>query len=258
MKKKILITISAILLVAIIAGAYILYSEYNERQKVIEDIYAKANQGIMVNISDEFFTAEDMDVAFKGNLALMASERNKKYSIISLDALPTMTPEKRKIIEEHINNVPLEKGTSNITEDEIEKIKEICGKSCIIVKRNDFTVGVASDYNRKPEKLFNHSKLIQENAHGIIDYLKNDYNIEMRQDVDMINFVSGRHLTPEEVDKVLLETAKDETHHLRLLVLENNIDDVTKTDLENMKELCENACILHMLDEKRISVLNAQ
>ena len=253
-KKKILIGIISSLTIVVIAG--IGFSYFKEKQTK-EEMYALADKGEIVNLSKDFFTAKEMTVVFNDfNLDLLVSTNHKPplYALVKLDKLQGITPEKRKLINQNMVDVPLEKGINNISEKEVNKIKEICGKNCFIVKKDDSTIAVASDYKTKKVLEKNKEDIFNKNAQNIVDYLKQDYNVEIRADAGVINFVKGNHVSPEEAQLVINKSKEDSK--IKILELKYGIDKMTKKELNKMKDFCGTGCIIHLLDDKKISVIS--
>lgn len=254
-KKMIIGALAAVGTLLVSSFAYSTYKIQTERNKVFEKIYADADAGKIAVIKDTFFTAKEIEDVLNSNhdLLVMGKKNPPSYAVVNINKLEKLTPERKKLIQENILKVPLEKGIHNITEKDMEEIKEVCGNNCFIMKQDDSTLNVSSDYKRK-KILEKNKEVIAENAQGIIDYLKQDYNVEIRLDAGIINFVKGNHLSPEDIQLVVDKSKEDK--NIKVLELEHGIDKITKKEINKMRDLCGNGCIAHLLDNKRISIIS--
>ena len=111
----------------------------------------------------------------------------------------------------------------------------------------------ASNENKKSGNLAKDKDIIAENAKEIAEYLKKDYNVEV--DINILNFTKGSHLSEEEKQKIA-ELPENGKSRIKILNLEKGIEELTQQDLTKMKELCGTGCIMHLMDDKSIYILN--
>ena len=114
-------------------------------RKIFENMFALADKGEMVNFLNRFFTAEEMSVAFESNygFVVMRNVNPPVYALINFDKIKGIDSEKNKV-QEKMKDINLEKGISDISQEELNKIKEVCGENCIILKKDEKTLGVYS------------------------------------------------------------------------------------------------------------------
>lgn len=114
-------------------------------RKIFENMFALADKGETVNFLNRFFTAEEMSVAFESNYGFMVMRNANPpvYALINFNKLKGIDSEKNKV-QEKMKDINLEKGISDISQEELNKIKEVCGENCIILKKDEKTLGVYS------------------------------------------------------------------------------------------------------------------
>ena len=119
-------------------------------RKIFENMFALADKGETVNFLNRFFTAEEMSVAFESNYGFMVMRNANPpvYALINFNKLKGIDSEKNKV-QEKMKDINLEKGISDISQKELNKIKEVCGENCIILKKDEKTLGIYSFHPKK-------------------------------------------------------------------------------------------------------------